>query len=208
MTQNKLCESYAENVALIDKMLNVGKSFDMLSKTVTLDDGELTLYFIDGFAKDTVLQKLMMHILSTKKLKVGAREFMQTTLPYIETDVTDDLEKMIFTVMSGGTLIIGSSFGTEALLVDSRTYPARETAEPEGDRVMRGARDGFVETLIFNTALIRRRIRDPKLTMSYISVGGSSRTDVAICYMKGRADEGYVAELKKKLQSIKTDSLT
>ena len=62
MTQNKLCESYAENVALVDKMLNVGKSFDMLSKTVTLDDGELTLYFIDGFAKDTVLQKLMMHI--------------------------------------------------------------------------------------------------------------------------------------------------
>ena len=208
MTQNKLCESYAENVALIDKMLNVGKSFDMLSKTVTLDDGELTLYFIDGFAKDTVLQKLMMHILSTKKLKVGAREFMQTTLPYIETDVTDDLEKMIFTVMSGGTLIIGSSFGTEALLVDSRTYPARETAEPEGDRVMRGARDGFVETLIFNTALIRRRVRNPALSMKYFKVGRDSGSDVVLCYMSDRADMKYVEWLSEKLSKIKTDSLT
>ena len=119
----------------------------MLSKKIALNEGELTLYFIDGFAKDTVLQKLMMHILSTKKLKARAREFMETTLPYIETDVTDDIEKMIFTVMSGGALVLGSSFGAEAILVDSRTYPARETAEPEGDRVMRGARDGFVENI-------------------------------------------------------------
>ena len=149
-----------------------------------------------------------MHILSTKKLKVGAREFMQTTLPYIETDVTDDLEKMIFTVMSGGTLIIGSSFGTEALLVDSRTYPARETAEPEGDRVMRGARDGFVETLIFNTALIRRRVRNPALSMKYFKVGRDSGSDVVLCYMSDRADTKYVEWLSKKLSEIKTDSLT
>ena len=58
--------------------------------------------------------------------------------------------------------------------MDARSYPARETGEPEGDKVMRGARDGFVETLVFNTALIRRRIRDPQLTMSYLSVGRSS----------------------------------
>ena len=171
MAQNKLFEDYSQNVALIDKMLNIGGSFDMLSKKLTLDSGELTLYFIDGFAKDTVLQKLMMHISSTKKLKVGAREFMETTLPYIETDVTADVEKMIFTVMSGGTLVLGSSFGSEALLIDSRTYPARETSEPEGDRVMRGSRDGFVETLIFNTALIRRRIRNPALSMKYFKSG-------------------------------------
>ena len=87
MTRNKLFEDYSENVALIDRLLSIDKSFDMLSKKITLESGELTLYFIDGFAKDTVLQKLMMHILSTKKLKVGAREFMETTLPYIETDV-------------------------------------------------------------------------------------------------------------------------
>ena len=208
MTQKKLFENYFENVSLIDRLLAVDDSFDMLSKKVALDDGELTLYFIDGFAKDTVLQKLMMHILSTKKLKVGAREFMETTLPYIETDVTDDVERMIFTVMSGGALIIGSSFGSQALLVDSRTYPARETAEPEGDRVMRGSRDGFVETLISNTALIRRRVRNPALSMKYFKIGRDSGSDVVLCYMSDRADMKYVEWLSKKLSEIKTDSLT
>ena len=208
MTQKRLFDNYSQNVVLIDELLAVNGSFDMLSKKVALGEGELTLYFIDGFAKDTVLQKLMMHILSTKKLKVGAREFMETTLPYIETDVTDDVEKMIFTVMSGGTLILGSSFGNEALLVDSRTYPARETAEPEGDRVMRGSRDGFVETLIFNTALIRRRVRNPALAMKYFKIGRDSGSDVVVCYMSDRADKSYVEWLSKKLSEIKTDSLT
>jgi stage V sporulation protein AF len=206
--RKRLFENYSDNVALMNGLLAVDGSFDMLSKTVTLNEGELTLYFIDGFAKDTVLQKLMMHILSTKKLKVGAREFMETTLPYIETDVTDSVERMIFTVMSGGTLILGSSFGAEALLVDSRTYPARETAEPEGDRVMRGSRDGFVETLIFNTALIRRRVRNPALSMKYFKIGSDSASDVVLCYMSDRADMGYVDWLSKKLSSIRTDSLT
>ena len=208
MTENKLFDDYSQNVVLIDKMLNIGGSFDMLSKKLSLADGELTLYFIDGFAKDTVLQKLMMHISSTKALNVGAREFMETTLPYIETDVTSDLEKMIFTVMSGGTLILGSSFGSEALLVDSRTYPARETSEPEGDRVMRGSRDGFVETLIFNTALIRRRVRNPSLSMKYFKIGRDSGSDVVLCYMSDRADLEYVNLLSKKLSAIKTESLT
>ena len=204
----KLGENYLENVALADKWLRVGQSFDMLKKTLKVADGELTLYFIDGFAKDTNLQKLMMHFLSLKKLPRSATEFMQASLPYIETDVTSDCELMISTVMSGGTLMLGSSFGAHAILIDTRTYPARETAEPEGDRVMRGSRDGFVEALIFNTALLRRRIRNPSLTMKYFNVGSDSKSDVVMCYMSDRADASYVKWLSSRLNSIQTSSLT
>ena len=185
----------------------MNESFDVLKKTLSLKDGELTLYFIDGFAKDTNLQKLMMHFLSLKKLPSSAKLFIDEALPYIETEVTSSVDLMIRTVLSGGTLLLGSSFGAAAVLIDTRTYPARETAEPEGDRVMRGSRDGFVETLIFNTALIRRRIRSPLLTMQHFTVGSDSRTDVVLCYMADRADARYVSELSKRLRSIKTDSL-
>ena len=202
-----LSENYAENVRLLSGLLRTEQSFDMLTKTLSLPDGELTLFFIDGFAKDTVLQKLMMHFLSLKKLPRGAVDFMQECLPYIETDVCRDVGNMIQMVMSGGTLVLGSSFGAEAILLDTRTYPARETSEPEGDRVMRGSRDGFVETLIFNTALIRRRIRNPSLTMQYFKIGSDSGSDVVLCYMNDRADASYVKTLRKKLSSIKTDSL-
>ena len=202
-----LCESYQGNVELISRVLRVEQSFDMLSKKLVLADGELTAFFIDGFAKDAVLQKLMTHFLSLKNMPSSAQTFMDEALPYIETEVAFDISQMIHAVMSGGTLLLGSSFGSSAILIDTRTYPARETAEPEGDRVMRGSRDGFVETLIFNTALIRRRIRNPALTMQYFKIGRDSGSDVALCYMSDRADPRYVSELRKKLDSIDTDSL-
>ena len=204
----KLSLDYKENVKYLSRTLRVSESFDLLSKTLRVGDGEFTLYYVDGFVKDTVMQKLMMHFLSIKKLPETAYEFMITGVPYVECDVTEDVDLMIQTVLSGATLLVGSKFGAHAIIIDSRTYPARNTDEPQGDRVMRGARDGFVETLIFNTALIRRRIRDTSLTMTYISVGSESKTDVVVCYMSGKADAEYVDTLIKRIRAIKTKSLS
>ena len=142
------------------------------------------------------MEKLMIYFLSLKSTGSSADEFSVSSLPYVETDVTEDLDVMIHMVMSGAALILGSTFSDSAIIVDAREYPARETSEPESDRVMRGARDGFVETLIFNTALIRRRIRDTALTMHYISVGSSSKTDVIVCYRPSRP--GACREHKEK----------
>ncbi|MBQ8816947.1 MAG: spore germination protein [Clostridia bacterium] len=202
-----LTENYSENVTLMQSALRVNESFDVLYKKLTIGSGELSFFYIDGFTKDTVMQKLMMHFISLGKIKGSASEFMMQSVPYIETDTVTDVDKMITAVMSGCTLCLGSSFGAEAIIIDTRTYPARTTEEPEGDRVMRGSRDGFVETLIFNTALIRRRIRNPALTMQYFSIGEDSRSDVVMCYMNDRADMKYVRTIERKLKAIKTDSL-
>ncbi len=204
----RLSEDYGQNVEFLNRALRVRENFDVLSKTLKFADGEATLYYIDGFVKDTVMQKLMMHFLSQNKIAESATAFRQTAVPYVETDVTEDADLMIQMVLSGASVMIATTFGAQAIIIDSRTYPARETAEPEGDRVMIGARDGFVETLIFNTALVRRRIRNPALTMQYLSVGRDSKTDVVLCYLSDRADLDYVEKLKKKLQAVKTDSLT
>lgn len=203
-----LTKNYEENIRFMNRTLRVEDSFDVLSKTLKVGGGELTLYYIDGFVKDTVMQKLMMNFTSQKQMPNSASEYMKTAVPYVETDVTVDVDVMIQMVMSGASLVIGSTFGDEAIIIDSRTYPARETAEPEGDKVMMGARDGFVETLIFNTALIRRRVRNPALTMSYLTVGSDSKTDIVVAYMSDRADIKYVESLKKKLTDIKTSALT
>ena len=226
MEQSKrLSDDYRQNVRLLDEILHTDDNFDVIKKTLTVGDDELTLYYIDGFVKDGIMSKMIIYLLSLKGLGKGldgtfeegerdkpkrllAENFINAHVPYVETDATSDLETMIQMVLSGATLMIGSAFGAYGIIVDARTYPARETGEPEGDKVMRGARDGFVETLIFNTALIRRRIRNPQLTMSYLTVGGSSKTDIVVCYMKDRADLDYVEELKSKLKNIKTDSLT
>ena len=223
--KRRLSPSYADNVGMLDEILHVKDNFDLIKKTLSVGEDELTLYYVDGFVKDAIMSKMIIYLLSLKGLGKGSdgawakgerekgahlavEDFIKAHMPYVESDAATELESMIQMVLSGATLMLGSAFGEYAVIIDARTYPARETGEPEGDKVMRGARDGFVETLIFNTALIRRRIRNPELTMSYLTVGASSRTDIVICYMKDRADLGYVADLKRKLEGIKTDSLT
>ncbi len=204
----KLSEDYGQNVELFDKELRVDESFDVIKKRLVIGDGEATFYFIDGFIKDTVMQKLMMHFMSVKKLPPSAVEFTDMHLPYVETDPTNDLDLLLQMVLSGAAVMLGSTFGEYGIVIDARTYPARETSEPQGDRVIHGARDGFVETLVFNTALIRRRIRDTSLTMSYMSVGKSSKTDIVVCYMNDRVDKDFLSFVKGRLSSIRTGSLT
>ena len=203
---------YRENVRAVDEHLRVKDNFDILKKTLKIGESdELTLYFIDGFVKDAVMQKLMMHFSSLEELERGqgaAQRFVDRNVPYVEVDVTCDTELMTCMLLSGATLVLGSTFGDSAVIIDSRTYPARETDEPESDKVLRGSHDGFVETLIFNTALVRRRIRDVSLRTVYKSVGRASRTDVVVMYMDGRADEEFVRYIEGRLDEIDTDSIT
>lgn len=79
--------------------------------------------------------------------------------------------------------------------------------EPDKDKSLRGSRDGFVETIVFNTALMRRRIRDSHLVMQMLEVGESSRTDVAVCYMSDRVDKELLDNVMSRLKSIRTDAL-
>ena len=204
----QLTKDYATNVRAMDATFAVKDNFDIIKKVMRVGEDELTLYYIDGFVKDGTVTKLFIYLLGLKGLeRMDATAFMQSHMPYVESEVTSDAETVTRSLLSGATVMLGSTFGDEVMIVDARTYPARQTAEPEGDLVMRGARDGFVETMIFNTALIRRRVRHPALTMQYLSVGEVSRTDLCICYMRDRADLDYVEKLKKKIQSLRVNAL-
>ncbi|MBE6554658.1 MAG: spore germination protein [Ruminococcaceae bacterium] len=204
----ELMQNYTENVKGLEETLRVGENFDVLKKVLKIGEDEITMFYIDGLIKDGAMQKLFIYLLSLRSLPCDAEHFLNENMPYVESSVSGDRELLVQMVLSGATVLLGSTFGNRALIVDARTYPARETAEPENDRVMRGARDGFVETLIFNTALIRRRVRDPMLTMHYATVGRASKSDIVVCYVKGRADEGLVTHIKKRIASLDTDALT
>ena len=191
-------ENFTEEIA---GLLRVNKSFDIVERHLDIGEDEVTFFYIDGFTKDSEMQRLMQFMLS--KAEIGGLEKLLRTLPYIEVEKSEKREDIVVGVLSGQTAILSSAFSKSAVLVDARTYPARTTAEPDTDRVMQGARDGFVETLVMNTALIRRRIRDSRLTMRHFNLGGSSATDVVMCYMDGVADEKLVKSIAGKLEKIK-----
>lgn len=208
----RLSSDYAQNVSQIDALLRVNENFDIIKKLVTVGRDELAFYYVDGFIKDAVMSKLMLSFASLKgigkKSPRTAEDFCREHIGYVETDLCESVDTMVAMVLSGAALVLGSSFEDKAIIIDARSYPSRSISEPQNDRVMLGARDGFVEGLIFNTALIRRRIRDTSLTMKHFTIGMRSQTDVVLCYIDGLADKGYVEELSQKLNSVKTDSLT
>ncbi len=137
----------------------------------------------------------------------SAHEMSKTSLPYVEVDLQDTWEKIIYFLMSGVFVLMVDGYD-QCLLIDSRTYPSRGVEEPEKDKVLRGSKDGFVETIVFNTALIRRRIRSTELRMEMMQAGKSSKTDIVLCYMDSRVDHEFLNKVKERIEQIKVDALT
>lgn len=202
----QLSLSHTDNIKAVREELRSDASFDVVERHLTVGGRDLCFFFVDGFAKDSEMQRVMAHLLQMGT--VGTAEGVMRGLPYVEVALAADVRGIAIAVLSGQTCIVGEGFGAAAILVDVRTYPARTTEEPDSDRVMQGAHDGFVETLVMNTALIRRRIRDPRLTMAHFNLGGASATDVVMCYMDGIADRRTVHDLTAKLRALKPDTLT
>lgn len=198
-----------DNIRLFNEKLDVAANFDVVYRVLTIGGRMACLYFVDGFTKDDVLLKLLQiwEGVQPEAMPQDAHEFSKQYIPYGEIGLLEKEDDVITQLLTGISCIFIDGYD-KCLTVDCRTYPARGVQEPDKDKVMRGSRDGFVETLIFNTALIRRRIRDPKLTMEILNAGESSHTDIAVCYMKGRVDEHMLAMIKERIQNIQVDALT
>lgn len=200
---------YNTNLQIISDALRSEQSFDLVKRDLIIADRKAALFFIDGLLKDDITEKILEFFYKNVKSEnfKSALYFSQSAVPYVEVEVSAELKKVCTDVLSGISALIVEGF-TEVILLDTRTYPQRSTSEPDNDKVLRGSRDGFVETLINNTALIRRRIRDTNLTVKAYSVGTQSHTDIAVIYMENKVDKKLLANLDKRLKAIDVPSLT
>lgn len=204
-------DTYNDNIAFLDDYLRVNRNFDLVAREIRIASRPAKMYFIDGFAKDEILERVMefimrLHEEDLQRCKT-AREFANKFLPYIEVDVHSEVETFSTFIHAGaiGLVIDGYKGG---ILIDARTYPVRSVEEPDNDRVLRGGREGFVETIIFNTALIRRKIRDRDLTMEIHQVGERSKTDVVLSYLENKVDKKILKQLQKNLSEINVNALS
>ena len=204
----KVFDTLKANVDYINSVLPIKDSFDLLQRDIIIGERQSTFFFIDGFTKDDTMQKLMTSFFAIKKedMPSTATGFSKMAVSYVEVDVITDFDAVIRNILSGVTCLFIEGYEA-CIAIDCRTYPARSVDEPEKDKALRGSRDGFVETIVFNTALIRRRIRDPHLVMQMFDVGRSSRTDVTVCYMSDRVDHELLRNITKKINAIDCDAL-
>ncbi|WP_026585280.1 spore germination protein [Bacillus sp. J33] len=201
--------SLKENIAYLREALGVEKSFDVIQLDVEYAEREMALYLVDGFVKDDILHYLMKMLAGLDKDQLEGdtlSRLIKTYIPYVEVETSDDLNKVVDMVLAGPTALVVDGVD-KAILIDARTYPVRGPQEPDIERVVRGSRDGFVETLVFNTALTRRRIRDRTLRMEYMQVGRRSKTDIVVSYIEDIADPEMVEKIKESLSKIDTDGL-
>lgn len=197
------------NIAVFQKRLDCEHNFDIVYRTLIIGGKQACMFFIDGFIKDDIVTKIMEHfyLLDDPKLLASAHTFSHHCVPYCEVGLNDDVESLLTNILSGMLILFVEGFD-KAVEIDARTYPQRSTSEPDKDKTFRGSRDGFVETLVLNTALIRRRIRYPGLCVEHMQLGELSKTDIALCYIGSRCDQQLLNTIRDKIQTSHIQALT
>ena len=198
----------SENIKVLKEKLPIGKSFDLITREIQIGSHMGYYVLINGLINSNLVLHLFQRFQSGyETVGVDSLEsFIQIQLGNTEVTKEKEIEKLVSSILSGYTVLFINGF-QEAMILDMRSYPTRSPEEPDLEKVTRGSRDGMVETIIFNTALVRRRVRDPNLVYEIQKIGSRSQTDVAIGYINGLADERLITHIKDTLQKIQTEAL-
>ena len=205
----ELSKNLNENVKRLNEILNLDTNFDLIRKGITIAGKDACIYFIDGFLEEAIMEKLLefLYKLKPEELPDTAQQMVDHVMPYVEVTAIDQVDLLLQNLLSGVTCLLIDGYDA-CIGLDCRSYPMRSVDEPSKDKALRGSKDGFVETLVFNTALIRRRIRSPRLSMEILTAGKTSRTDIVVCYMEDRVDRKLLREIRGRIHAIKVDALT
>ena len=207
----KISNDYRENVRVLDGLLGVGRSCDMVSRDYLIGGRRARLWVVDGFGSDSILERMGAFWLTLKPENVVGltemQDFLDRYITFSESNVTFDISDAVTSVFLGKSLLAVEGLAGVALM-DAKGYPSRSVHEPPDGKVLRGSHDGFVEAVVPNMALLRRRIRDPHLTMEGHKVGSRTHNDAVLCYLDDRVDQDLLRKLRGKLLGLDVRSLS
>ena len=207
----KISNDYRENIRVLDGLLGVGRSCDMVSRDYLIGGRRARLWVVDGFGSDSILERMGAFWLTLKPENVVGltemQDFLDRYITFSESNVTFDISDAVTSVFLGKSLLAVEGLAGVALM-DAKGYPSRSVHEPPDGKVLRGSHDGFVEAVVPNMALLRRRIRDPHLTMEGHKVGSRTHNDAVLCYLDDRVDQDLLRKLRGKLLGLDVRSLT
>lgn len=197
--------------------LPLGESFDLLERKLLIGGRRASVFFVDGLHDSDKALELFKYLLAVPQSAMSgitsSSVFLERILPFMEAEVvavgaagsSERLYSYCFAEylqalpkLYAGLVPLVVEGLDDIIIMDARHYPARSVEEPEKEKTLRGAKDGFTETLMTNIGLIRRRIRSNELIFKAYNVGSIGKSDVALVYMKERSD----TELVKKLDTV------
>lgn len=190
--------------------VGLGESFDLGVRKLKVLKKELHLYYINGLTETQFIIEIVEELVAIndhERLSTHLFDIVENRIVHQSVDRIKTIDELVDQVLSG-LIVVVMEGETTGLVIDVRSYPGRTPQEPDTEKVIRGSRDGFVENIIVNTALTRRRIRDERLRFEMMHVGERSKTDVSIGYIKGLADPDLIDIIRKEIDAIKIDGLT
>ncbi len=198
----KLTTSLQKNQAEIDKTL---KSDDIEKMPLTVGKKNALMIFAKEMVDKHSLGELILRPLNNFKGRVNEKTLLATFLSP-EKKTVSTISDSISEITMGNTLLIVDGVAV-AFAFGIKRYEKRAIAEPPTSTVIKGPREGFVESLPVNVSLMRRKIKSPDLRFMNLEVGKYSKTAVSLCYIKGIADDNLVNAIKEKIKTIDIDAV-
>lgn len=193
------------------RRLPLDECFDIKVRELVIGGRETTIFFIDGLTNSEIVQMIISHLLKVTEIAsqnaLTLNDFVKHNMPFHTVMLEDDTDVIIKNMYSGLMPVLIDGYEKVAI-IDMRSYPARSVDEPSKEKSLRGAKDGFTETLMVNIALVRRRLRDDNLIFKAFEVGTMSKTDVSLVYMKDKADLKIVERLSEHIKNLDLSATT
>ncbi len=204
----KLSGDFQRDLTAVKEGCGYGKCFDLRERTLSLGGRQAALFYPASMTSSESLERMLAAYLACPVAKGDtARSYTDRCLVVGNLTLTDDIASAAAEVRSGSSLLIVDGFD-QLMVTDTKSLPSRGTTEPQHDQVLRGAREGFTEHLLENTAILRRRLPTPDLHLELVKVGENAPTNLILCFIEGRADQQYVSGIRDKLRSIRVDALS
>lgn len=198
-----------KNEQYMNHTIGIDVSYDIDVRKIFILEREVQLYHVNGLVDDmSIIQilKKLVEVNDEESEEDKIYDIIKNRIANQQVDCKLFIDEAIDQLLSG-LIIIFVDGEDEAFIVDVRRYPGREPEEPDTERVIRGSRDGFTENVVENTALIRRRVKDPRLRNEMVQIGKRSKTDVSISYIQDIANDKLIHLVKEKIEGIDVDGL-
>lgn len=198
----KLSKNLNENLVRFKKIL---PSDDLTFLDMQIGKTSAVLIFINDLVNKDTVGKLVLRPASAVKGKPSMQKLL-STFNSPEKKQLDDFEQTLEEILTGSAVLIVDGFSS-SISFGLKHFEKRAITEPPTSTVIKGPREGFVESLPVNISLMRRKLKSPDLIFKNLTVGRVSRTPVSLCYIKGIANDDLVKKLQKKIESIDIDAV-
>lgn len=198
--------SLDQNIAALQRQFAGDNTF--VTREVRSPSGlRCAIFFFDGMVNATAINESVVRpLLREHRARLTAEELAQSAVQVNDSRVEPDVGRMLASFLYGDTVILTEG-DARPVVVNTKGFSTRSTSEPEGEKVLRGPREGFTELFMSNLSMLRRRLNDPRLKFTFSRIGERTNTVVCLCYLEGVADAKLVKTVQRRLAKLHPDSV-